>query len=324
MCRNQTYDVVDTVRLEKFLAKHKEWCLCLNGDDLHSIWRQQSSLLWDYALFLTINELRKEAGLNPPKGVGFNAPALRLFDAGFAVIQVIGIRRLTEKQWKNKKTNQIIPARGVISLRALVDDVRENRELLTREVYLGCRELPFDPAQAKKRFFDRIAFSEQKFFYEGGDTKGSEAWAESESAHERFDKLSEKSVTSRSREDLVSPKWFDLLDSKIEGCEDVCVFTDKFIAHAADPTSRTEKSADQIKVTLNRLGECHQAMLQVADFIGGSLLQDSTGAGLPTPQFNFFENLDKAWAREDDLEKTRAHWQRLADEIDKWRAVSLL
>src|SRR5208337_5473286 len=94
MCQKQTSDVVDAVRLEQFKKKHEAWRSCLSGDDLHSIWRQQSSLLWDYALFLTINELRKDAGQNPLKGVGFNAPVLRLFDAGFAVIQVIGIRRL--------------------------------------------------------------------------------------------------------------------------------------------------------------------------------------------------------------------------------------
>jgi len=317
MCQKQTSDVVDAVRLEQFKKKHEAWRSCLSGDDLHSIWRQQSSLLWDYALFLTINELRKDAGQNPLKGVGFNAPVLRLFDAGFAVIQVIGIRRLTEKQPKNL-------LKRIISLRALVDDVRENQQLLTREVYLGCRELPFDPGPAKKRFFDTVASSEQKFCYEGMDTRGSEAWAESESAHVRFDKLSKTSATSRSREDLVSPKWFDLLDSKISGCEDVCVFTDKFIAHAADPTSRTEKDADQIKVTLNRLGECHQAMLQVVDFIGGPLLQDSMGAGLPTPQFNDLENLDKAWMREDDLKQAREHWQRFADEIEKWKEASLI
>ena len=196
----------------------------MNGDDLHSIWRQQSSLLWDYALFLTINELRKEAGQNPTKGVGFNAAVLRLFDTGFAVAQVTGIRRLTEKQWKD-------PLKRVISLRSLVDDIRDNRILLTREIYLAYRDLPFDPASAKQRFFDRIAASGQTS-YVGGDTVGPEAWNDSELAHERFDKLSEAIPTAHSREDLVSLKWFDLLDSKIRSCEDVCVFTDKFIAHA--------------------------------------------------------------------------------------------
>jgi hypothetical protein len=243
---------------------------------------------------------------------------LRLFDAGFAVTQAIGIRRLTDSQPKNN------PLKRVISLKALVDDIKGNRGLLVREVYLACRGWPYDPAPAKKRFLDGMASSsEQKFSYVGMDTKGSEAWAESESAHERFDKLSEISPTTRSREDRVSPKWFDLLDAKIRLCEDVCTFTDKFIAHAADPTSRTEKNADQIKISLNKLGECHQALLQIASFIGGSLLQDALSGGLPTPQFNHLENLDKAWLGKGDLSKAREYWNQQADQIEKWKVASL-
>ena len=244
-------------------------------------------------------------------------PVLRLFDAGFAVTQAIGIRRLTDSQSKNN------PLKRVISMKALVGDIRENRTLLVREVYLACHEWPYDPAPAKQRFFDSVASSGQEFSYVGMDTRGSEAWADSESAHEHFDKLSEISPAARSREDLVSLKWFDLLDSKIKICEDVCVFADKFIAHAADPTSRSEKNADQIKVTLNKLGECHQALLQVAGFIGGSLLQDALGGGLPTPQFNHLENLDKAWLGKADLNKAREYWNQQADQIEKWTATSL-
>lgn len=242
---------------------------------------------------------------------------LRLFDAGFAVIQAAGIRRLTETQPKD-------PLKRVISLRALVGDIRGNRELLTREVYLGCHELPFDPEPAKQSFFDRSANSGQKFVIEGAETKGPEAWAESERAHERFDKLSETLPASRSRDDLVSLKWFDLLDSKIKSCEDVCVLTNKFIAHAADPASRAGLTEQQTKVSLSRLAECHQAMLQVAGFIGGPLLQDSMSAGLPVPQFDPLENLDKQWMSEDSLKRAREHWQRLADDIEKWREASLI
>ena len=317
MCPKPTSDVVDTIRLENFLKKHEEWRSCLNGDDLHSIWRQQSSLLWDFALFQTINELRKEADKNPTKETGFNIPVLRLFDAGFAVTQAIGIRRLVDSQSKNN------PLKRVISLKALVDDIKENQGLLVREVYLACHEWPYDPTPAKQRFLDGMASSGQKSSYVGMDTQGSEAWAASESAHERFDKLSETSPTARSREDAVSPKWFDLLDSKIKICEEVRVLTDKFIAHASDPISRTEKNADQIKITLNKLAECHQALLQIASFIGGPLLQDAMSGGLPTPQFNHLENFDKAWVGEGCLNKAREYWNRQTDQIEEWTTASL-
>jgi hypothetical protein len=65
-------------------------------------------------------------------------------------------------------------------------------------------------------------------------------------------------------------------------------------------------------------------MLQIAGFVGGLLLQDAMSTGLPAPQFNLLENLDKAWSSEEGLEKAREHWQRYADEIEKWRVASLV
>lgn len=317
MCQQQSNDVVNLARLKKFREKHAEWRSSLNGDDLHSIWKQQSSLLWDYALFLTINEFRKDADRNPTGPIGFNIPVLRLFDSGFAITQSIGIRRLTDPQHEK-------PTKRVISLKALVDDIRKNREILTRETYLACHNLPFDPAPSKQRFFDNIVSSGQKFSYVGGDTKGPEAWQSSELAHEAFDRLSEITSTSRSRDDLVSLNCFDVLNGKIESCKEIRVVVDKFIAHAADPLSRTEKSADQIKVTLDRLGECHKAMFQVANSIGCTLLQDSISTtGLPTPQFNLFENLDKAWIEAASLGNAQEYWTRHADQIASWSDMLL-
>jgi hypothetical protein len=147
MCQQKIYDVLNTERLQKFLKKREEWLFCLNGDDQHSIWREITSLLWDYALFKTIRELRVEAAQNPTEGIGFNAPVLRLLEAGFVITQATGIRRLSEKQWRD-------PTKRVISLRALLDEIKTERELLTREVYLACHGLPYDPAPAKKRFYD--------------------------------------------------------------------------------------------------------------------------------------------------------------------------
>lgn len=310
--------------LEQFKKKREEWLASLNGGDIHSIWKQQTSLLWDYALFQTIRAIRKEALAHPAAGIGFNEPVLRLFEAGFAVIQATGIRRLAERQWKDRNTGQVKQSKRIISLRALVDEIQENRELLTREIYLGLHGLPFDPAPAKQRHFNSIAASGHKFVFEGWDTKGPKAWAESKRAHERFDKLSEKTAASRSSDDRVSPKWFAKMIARIEDCKGVCVVADKFIAHAADPVNRAGLKNEQTTLTLSQLAKCHQAMLQVAGFIAGPLLQDSMSAGLPVPQFDPLENLDKAWVSTSGLQKAREHWHRHADEIKKWTAAPLL
>jgi hypothetical protein len=310
-------DVRDQKRFKDFSGKREEWLANLTGDDLHSIWRQGSSLLADYVLFLTLNDLRKNAVQNLHGRSKFNMPVMRLLVAGFVVTQATGIRRLTEKQWAD-------PSKRVISLKALIDDIRKNRAFLTRETYLACRDLPFEPTRARQSDFDRIRSSDQRFVFEGLDTQGPDAWGESERAHKRFDKLSAVSPSARSRDDLVLAAKFDDLDSKIRGCEDVCVFVDKFIAHAADTASRTEKRAGDVEVTLRRLGECHQALLQISSFIGGPLLQGTSSFGLPTPQAGLFTNLDKPWVSKKGLNKAQEHWDLHAREIAKWSATDLL
>ena len=309
MSQQQIYDVVNSERLQKFLKKREEWLLYLNGDDQHSIWRQITSLLWDYALFKTIRELRVEAAQNPTEGIGFNAPVLRLLEAGFVITQATGIRRLSEKQWDD-------PTKRVISLRALLDEIKTERELLTREVYLACHGLPYDPAPAKKRFYDSLVSSGQILSYVGMDTTGPEAWASSERAHSHFDKLSDTSVAGRSRDDLIPIAWFDSLESKIKSCKDICVLTDKFIAHAAHPTSLVGLTKDQTQVTFSQLKACHRAIIEVATSVGVQILQDSVAATVPVPQFDLLENLDKGWIRDGGVSKARGIWQNNCDEIE--------
>lgn len=309
MCQEKTLGVLNTERLQKFLKKREEWLFCLNGDDQHSIWRQITSLLWDYALFKTIRELRVEAAQNPTEGIGFNAPVLRLLEAGFVITQAAGIRRLSERQWRD-------PTKRVISLRALLDEIKTERELLTREVYLACHELPYDPAPAKKRFYDSLVSSGQVFSYVGMDTSGPEAWASSERVHIHFDKLSDTSFASRSRDDLIPTAWFDSLELKIKSCEDICILADKFIAHAAHPTSLVGLTKAQTQVTLPQLKACHRAIIEVTTTIGVQILQDSVATTVPVPQFDLLENLDKRWVSEEGMSKARAIWQKHCDEIE--------
>ena len=309
MCQQKACDIVDTERLQKFLKKREEWLSWLNGEDQHSIWRQITSLLWDYALFKTIRELRIEAAQNPIKEIGFNTPVLRLLEAGFVFTQATGIRRLSEKQWRD-------PTKHIISLKALLDEIKTERELLTREVYLACHGLPYEPEPAKKRFYDSLASSGKILSYVGMDTSGPEAWASSERAHNHFDKLSDVSVPGRSRDDLIPIAWFDSLELKIKSCDDICVLADKFIAHAAHPTSLVGLTKAQTQVTLSQLKACYQAIIEVTTSVGVQILQDSVTTTVPVPQFDLLENLDKQWISEGGMSKARDIWEKNCDEIE--------
>ena len=255
----------------------------------------------------------RRRGKDPKKETGFNEPVFRLLEAGFAATQAVGIRRLTEKQFPNE-------SRRVNSLKALVDDIRANRELLTREAYLACRDLPYDPAPVKDNFFKSLIASGQFNSYIGLDTSGPEAWAESERTHKQFDELSE---SGRSAETLISLKWFDLLDSKIKSCNDIGEFTNKFVAHAAHPVGRATLTETQMQVTINQLKACHQAIIEVIAFIGFRILQDAVAVSVPTSQFDVLQNLEKRWIAEGEIEKARNIWDKHVMDIENWASTKL-
>jgi hypothetical protein len=310
MNNNEKFDVVEPARFEQFRKKRLEWLSWLNGDDSHSIWKQVSALLWDYVLFLTLNDLRNDASQTHAEGVGFNGPVLRLLDAGFVATQATGIRRLADSR------------NDVISLKRLVDDMERNRCLVTRESYLACHRLPYDFAKVKGEHFKNLAATQRGNFCEGLETKGPNAWVEAERAHDRFDELS-KTSGARLRTDTVSIECIISLKSKIERCRDVWTFATKFIAHAADPSSRSGLSKSQKGVTLDQLSACHKALSQVAAFIGGRLLQDTVCASVPAPQFDPLENLDKRWIASGSADKARDCWEKHFDTVKQWESEPL-
>ncbi len=307
--------VLDKERLRLFRDKRETWRFWLRGDDPHSIWKQIWALLWDDVLFRTVNDLRRHALDHPSDTVGFNSAVLRLFDAGFVTTQVTAIRRLTERQPRD-------PAKSVISLRRLVDDIRASRELMTREVYVAYDGLPYDPASVLDAEIEKKLAAGTIAPFEWLETSGPSAWRMSEMVHKNFDKFSRCLVPeSRSRTDLIAPDWFDWLDSRLNACEDIRKFANKFVAHAAEPSSRTGLADTQTGVTLDRLGLCHKAIYQVAALVG-SLLWEGSFRAVPIPQYAHLENLEKGWVKRDDLNVAHEFWHQNLEAIERWESES--
>jgi hypothetical protein len=309
-------DVRDLDSLRQLRVKRAEWITWLRGDDPHSIWRQITALLWNDVLFRTVNDLRRIALEKPNGGVGFNDAVLRLFDAGFVTTQVTTIRRLTDRQPKE-------PTKGVISLRRLVADIRNHRHLLTRDLYVSYDGLPYDPAPARDAWIDKKAAAGTLNGVECLTTTGPTAWGTSQMVHENFDKLSERGPAKRSRDDLIATQWFGWLDSRLDLCDDIRKYTDKFVAHAAEPSSRAGLTQEQTGVTLDRLRLCQKAIYQVAAFVYGPLLWEGSYGAVPIPQYDHLENLEKGWIAKDSLEAAHEHWNRNLDAIEKWESEAL-
>jgi hypothetical protein len=141
--------------------------------------------------------------------------------------------------------------------------------------------------------------------------------------HENFDKLSESGPAKRSRDDLIAPQWFGWLDSRLDLCDDIRKYTDKFVAHAAEPSSRAGLTQEQTGVTLDRLRHCQKAIYQVAAFVYGPLLWEGSYGAVPIPQYDHLENLEKGWIAKDLLEAAHEHWNCNLDAIEKWESEAL-
>jgi hypothetical protein len=306
--RAEEYDVIDQERLRRFRVEKLNWLFWLHDDEHHSIFKQVASLLWDYALFLTVNGLRVKASNTKPPVVRFNAPMLLLLDSGFVAKQAMSIRGLVDKR------------DDVISLKRLVNDIKKNRAVITREVFVAQDGLPYDYAVGKDADYAKKLKEVESPWFDGVETTGPNAWRVSERSHEMFDKLSGTSGSHRNRDDLLPVQWFDDLNGKFGVCGDLQNFANKFIAHAADSGSRSDSSAAQKTVTLEKLKKCHQSIVAVANRVSQWILGDGSSWTVPQPQFDPVESLDKGWISEGALEEGRELWNQHVAAIAQWSA----
>jgi hypothetical protein len=309
-------DFIDKDKGEAFRNIRLKWIEWLHGEDPHSISRQISSMLWDYSLFLVVNELRRVAEAQPHKEVGFNGPVIRLFDAGFATTQAVAIRRLIERPKKDPKW-------AVISLRRVLSEIGENLALMTRENYVCYDGLPYDYNVVHNKWLSSLPKTKSGVHSGSLPTSGPDAFLMSERVHKNFDKLSQVHPKMRSRNDVMRREVLDHLESELTKCENVKKYVDKFIAHAAAPETTASLSEEEIGLTLDRLESCHKTIYQVASFISGHLLWESNIGGLPIPQYDHLKYLDKKWTTSSNLVKAHEKWNEYEKEVSKWNSSPL-
>ena len=93
---------------------------------------------WNYAAFTTIAQIVHQAPENKDGRKKLNSMALDLLADGYWANAILAIRRLVDRGPLNGK-------RGVNSLWALIRDVKENRDNLTRMAYVeAIAGLPYD------------------------------------------------------------------------------------------------------------------------------------------------------------------------------------
>jgi hypothetical protein len=280
-------------------TKFKEWEEWLVGNDINSIKNQIHNMIWDSAIFQSINECRKYAPKNEKGEVELNGEVHQFINRCFFETQSLAIRRFLDKR------------NDVISLFRLVNDIEKNRRLLTRENILAVHGYPYEYEKERKRILKE---ADSKVppgtpIIIGADYDKCE---QSDYTHQFIDLLAGVDSSKRQPDDTVNPKIFEWLKQKLGSCEKICEFVNKFLAHSATPESRSYRNPPELDVTLGQILEAHNIICQTAIFIGGKMgvLGYGKGVGdvLAYPQYDQFVHFDKAWASEKTIEKLREFW----------------
>jgi hypothetical protein len=267
--------VVDKARLVRYRVKRTEWVNWLEDDEDHAIWQVLTQMVWNEVAFSTL------AGIADADGdSALNNTLIR--DAvlyGHVAMQVLAIRRLTDT------------TKGVLSLSRLLQDIRRNRQLLTRENYVAFDGLPYDYAVVEEEHFRTLA-SDVRW----GDTTGPRAFGSARRAHEQFDRLSGVSPDRRKRDDQLPTKLIDTIERWIADCgaKDIADWSHKYLAHAGSLASR--QAIAGYGVNGAKIGTAIKGLARAAEAASAYLIYSSgrMNALMDKALFNQFERLENA------------------------------
>ncbi len=285
-----SFDVHDKKKLALFINKRKEWQRLLLDSSHPSVYKQVTHILWNDAIFRKFNEARRLTIERNSPNFSLNGPLLRILDEEFVVFQVMAIRRLTDRKFRD-------PQKAIISLIRLIDDIKEHKNLLTRENYICCEGTVY----AEPDSMDDLS-----------------NWVDWKRKQSNFDIMSSISEDKRDRLDKINISLINRLEENLKVCKVIRKYANKFIAHASDPQTNPEMSEKEKKITLDKLDECYRAIARTASFLGAVLLYEYPLGGIPTPQYDNLKNLDKAMISKADMHKLRMFWKERFQEVDDW------
>ena len=143
-------------------------------------------------------------------------------------------------------------------------------------------------------------------------------WVDWSRRQTNFDRISGIPVDKRGRQDKINKSLIKRMEQDLKTCEGLRKYANKFIAHASDSQTNPELSEKEKMITLDKLDECYKVIVGIASFLGGVLLYEYSLGGLPTPQYDHLENLDKAMVAKDDMNKLSKFWHKRFREVEDW------
>lgn len=301
-------DVSDKESLARFRERRRVWEEWQTTDEVHSIHKQIDEMIFDHAIFESINLASKIAAENEDSSVAVSPTAFWYLHKSYVANQFMAIRRLYDEDHRG----------DTITLKRLLRDVKENFELFTRENFVCHDGLPFDPKPDREKHNAEMM------------KRGSGAhWVQrqpfhlSEQRHSLFDSLLrivDKSYNiTGARDESLPVDLIHRASNHLGCCANVQTIASKFIAHAADQNNRARLNDTEANITFGHIEKCHLALCSVAHFIGSDLLLDYPLC-IATPQFEVFENFNKPWVKESDITRLQ---ESLTNTLHKYEGVRL-
>lgn len=263
--------------LERFAAYRffRKQCIeMIGGSDVHAISSQITALLTADVEFRTIVESR---GISKAAAVSQCGMVHDFIDKGFVAHQALAIRRLTE-QFDGPK------GRAVVSLPKLISDIESHSSLITRENFVCADGWPYESA---------------------------EDWRVSK-RHLTFDSLSEVPANARTREDLISASTFAKCRARLKSSDKFRSYANKYLAHAADPSTRTGSEEFQISL----LDEVYADLIAISNSVSAKILYSSCHVYLPSYAYDALHGIDAPICAKGDIPALRTYWQKRYRELE--------
>lgn len=244
---------------------------------------------------MSFRVVREEVTKDPASMLNIPLVA-HLLSSGYFSSQVLATRRLLDDR------------PDVVSLRRLIDDIRKNRNLITREIYISFDGTAYEPELPELTVPG----------LQPADSPFSE-WNRSRVRHERFDELSKVSPENRARDNKIDDSAFSKIDSWIDasGASKLVTLSHKYLAHAAE--QRTISATIPTGLSFAEVEGIQKAVVRSMRVIYDIILSSGTYSEVvPMVPLGFF---GKVWNGESLIESTtrmNKQWDEMAKERNQW------
>jgi hypothetical protein len=290
---NEEHQVHDSTNLAAYLEKRNEWFSWYESSGEPNSIRNQINLMIFSEMSYRI--LRQERDREPNSENAVPAVAY-LIDNGYFSAQILAIRKLLD------------PDDDVLSLRRVIKDLKSFRGLITREVFVsydGTRYEPGTPTILVPGL-------------QPEDSPFSE-WSRSTRRHSLFDRLSGVSMSERSRTDLIRNQVFWKLENwiKSSGAQELILLCNKYLAHAADASSRGGLAINGI--SFSQVEAVQRIIVRVSKAIFDLILNSGVYSPVVVlPPLGYF---GRVWSGEDlvpSVQRMNSDWDELEKDRNQW------